>query len=270
MSAVLAIALLSFKEGLRQRVLYGVMLAAVILMSGGVLVSGFFLRDVAKVILDFCLATVTLGGLTIPFFIAIHMLARDIERRTVFTLLSRPISRVQYVIGKFTGLLLLTGLIMLLLSVCLGLALQGGEFLFGQRFFVQVSWLSIASALFLSWLSIMILNAFAVLWSTLTTSSFLATLLTLFSYVIGHFVDDVVRFLQANTSGVVVSWSIRTTVEVAQYLFPNLAAFDLKQAAAHGMAIPVVDVAILLAYACAYIAVLLALASMFFNKRDLV
>lgn len=144
MNAIFAVAMLSFKEGLRQRVLYGVILAALLLMTGGVLASGFFLRDVAKVILDFCLATVTLGGLTIPFFIAIHMLARDIERRTVFTLLSRPISRAQYIIGKFSGLLLLTGLIMVLLSICLWLSLQGGEFLFGKRFFVRfhgaVSW----------------------------------------------------------------------------------------------------------------------------------
>lgn len=269
MNAVFAVAMLSFKEGLRQRVLYGVILAALLLMTGGVLASGFFLRDVAKVILDFCLATVTLGGLTIPFFIAIHMLARDIERRTVFTLLSRPISRAQYIIGKFTGLLLLTGLIMVLLSVCLWLSLQGGEFLFGKRFFVQVSWWSIVAALFASWLSVMMLNGFAVLWSTVTTSSFLATLLTLFTYVIGHFVDDVMRFLQSNVSGVVVSRSIRVTVDVAQYLFPNLAAFDIKQAAAHGMVIPVVDMVFLFAYAAAYITGLLALAGIFFSRRDL-
>jgi ABC-type transport system involved in multi-copper enzyme maturation permease subunit len=134
---------------------------------------------------------------------------------------------------------------------------------------VRVSWPGIVAALFASWLSVMMLNGFAVLWSTVTTSSFLATLLTLFSYVIGHFVDDVVRFLQTNVSGVAVSRSIRVTVDVAQYLFPNLAAFDVKQAAAHGMAIPVMDIVILFAYACAYITVLLALAGLFFNRRDL-
>lgn len=68
MKNVFAVALLSFKEGVQHRVLYGVLISALLLMSFAVLVSGFFLRDVAKVILDFCMATVTLGGLTIPFF----------------------------------------------------------------------------------------------------------------------------------------------------------------------------------------------------------
>lgn len=269
MHSIVAVALLSFKEGVRHRVLYGVLIAALFMMSFAVLVSGFFLRDVAKVILDFCMATVTMGGLTIPFFLAINLLSKDIERRTIFTILSRPISRGQYLIGKFFGLLLLTGLIMLLLSAGIWIALQCGEFLFGARFFVQVSWLSIALALFLSWLSVLILNAIVVLWSTVTTSSFLATLLTLFSYVIGHFVDDVVRFLQVKTTAVDISESIRMTVDMAQYVFPNLAAFDLKSAAAHGMTIPFADVAILFAYACAYITVLLSLSTLFLNRRDL-
>jgi len=269
MKAIISIALLSLKEGLKQRVLYGVVLAAILMMCTGVLASGFFLRDVSKVILDFCLATVTLGGLTIPLFLAIHMFARDLERRTVFTLLSRPISRGQYLLGKFSGLLLLTGLIMFFLTVGVYLSLECGEFLFGKRFFVTVSWSSIFVALFLSFLSVMILNALAVFWSTLTTSSFLATLLTIFSYVIGHFVDDVVRFLQANTTGVDISSSIKQTVEVAQYIFPNLAAFDVKSAAAHGMTIPTLDAIFLTIYACIYSCLLLMLATAVFKHRDL-
>ena len=269
MIGIFAVAMLSFKEGLRNRVLYGVLLAATLMMSCAVLASGFFLRDISKVLLDFCMATVTLGGLTIPFFLAINLLAKDIERRTIFTLLSRPISRGQYLIGKFFGLLLLTGLITVLLTGGVWLSLQGGEFLFGSRFFVQVSWLSIASALFLSWLSVLILNAFVVLWSTVTTSSFLATLLTVFSYVIGHFIDDVVRFLQVKVTMVEISDSVRVTVDIAKYLFPNLAAFDLKSVAAHGTLIPFTDILILTAYACVYITVLLTLSTLFFNRRDL-
>ncbi|SEA64793.1 ABC-type transport system involved in multi-copper enzyme maturation, permease component [Desulfuromusa kysingii] len=269
MRGVYAVALLSFKEGLRHRVLYGVLLAALLLMGCTVLVSGFFLRDISKVILDFCMATVTLGGLTIPFFLAIHLLAKDIERRTIFTLLTRPISRGQYLIGKFFGLFLITGLIMLLLTGGVWLCLWGGEFLFGSRFFVTVSWVSIVAALFLSWLSVLILNAFVVLWSTVTTSSFLATLLTLFSYVIGHSIDDVVRFLQVEVTMIKISDSIRMTVDVVKYLFPNLAAFDLKSAAAHGLSIPFTDVLILTTYATAYIVVLLVLSTLFFNRRDL-
>ena len=115
----------------------------------------------------------------------------------------------------------------------------------------------------------MILNALAVFWSTLTTSSFLATLLTVFSYVIGHFVDDVVRFLQVNTTGVEISSSIKQVVEIAKYSFPNLAAFDVKSVAAHGMVIPLADVVFLTFYAGIYCSLLLTLATIFFRRRDL-
>jgi len=269
MRGMVAVALLSFKEGLRHRVLYGVLLSALLLMSCAVLASGFFLRDISKVVLDFCMATVTLGGLTIPFFLAINLLAKDIERRTIFTLLSRPISRGQYLVGKFFGLLLLTGLIMALLTIGVWVSIMGGEYLFGARYFIRVGWFSIFAALFLSWLSVLILNGFVVLWSTVTTSSFLATLLTLFSYVIGQFIDDVVRFLQVKVTLEEISQSVRMTVDVVKYLFPNLAAFDFKSVAAHGLVIPMADVYTLTAYATVYISVLLLLATFFFKRRDL-
>lgn len=157
---------------------------------------------------------------------------------------------------------------MFLLSCGVWLSLKSGEVLFGARFFEQVSWMSIVSALFLSWLSVLILNAFAVLWSTVTTSSFLATLLTVFSYVIGHSIDDVVRFLQVKVTLVEISKSIRMTVDFSKYLFPNLAAFDLKSLAAHGLPVLFNDVLMLTLYSFFYICFLLAISTYFLNRRD--
>ncbi|MBN2644314.1 MAG: ABC transporter permease subunit [Desulfuromonadaceae bacterium] len=265
---VSAIALLAFKEAIKQRVIYGLLIFAVLILWVAVLVSGFFLRDISKVMLDFCLAMVTVGGLTIPFFVAIHILAKDIERKTIFTLLTRSISRGQYVLGKFAGLSLLAAVVMLLLSGCAWVAMRGGIWLWGERFFAHVSWPDIAFALFLSFLSVLVLNAIAIFWSTLTTSSFLATLLTISSYIIGQLVDDVVRFITSDISAFEVTPAISGTVHVVKFLFPNLAAFDVKQAAAHGMTIPFHDVTLLTIYACAYIFVVLFLATSFFVKRD--
>jgi hypothetical protein len=157
---------------------------------------------------------------------------------------------------------------MLLLGGLTWCAIQGGEFLFGARFFSTVSWLDVSLAIFLSFLSISILNAIAVFWSTLTTSSFLTTLLVLCSYVVGHFVDDVVRFIKANVSGVDIVPSIKYTIALVKYLFPNLAAFDVKQAAAHGLSVPMTDVLVLSGYACVYIMFLLTVSTYLFNKRD--
>lgn len=68
MKNITAVSLISFKEGLRNRVLYGVVLMALIMMVFAILISGFFMRDISKVMLDFCLATVNIGGLLVPFF----------------------------------------------------------------------------------------------------------------------------------------------------------------------------------------------------------
>lgn len=268
MRNIMAIAFLAFKEGIRQRVVYGVAVAAIVVMAFSVLLCGFFLRDISKVLLDFCLATVTLGGLTVPFFVAIHMLSRDIEKRTIFTLLSRPISRGDYIVGKFAGLSSLSACIMLLLGGFSWLAVQGGTFLFGGRFFSTISWFDISLALFLSLLSVLLLNATVVFWSTVTTSSFLTTLLTISTYVVGNLIDDVVRFLKSNISGMEISQSIYRAVDVVKYLFPNLSAFDVKQQAAHGLAIDISDVSVLCGYACAYTLFLLTASTLIFSRRE--
>jgi ABC-type transport system involved in multi-copper enzyme maturation permease subunit len=122
----------------------------------------------------------------------------------------------------------------------------------------------------MSYLGIMMLNALVVLWCSITTSPFLATLLTLATYIIGQSIDDVVRFLALKIPGVDISQSVQVAVDVAQYLFPNLAAFDLKLQAAHGLLIPASDIAFLVVYALAYSAAVLSVSVAAFSRRDLV
>jgi ABC-type transport system involved in multi-copper enzyme maturation permease subunit len=262
--------LISFKEGLRQRILYGVVIFALLMMMFAVLISGLFLRDISKIVLDFCLSAVNLGGLLVPFFLAIHLLAKDIERKTIFSILSRPISRGQYIIGKFGGLLLLTGSAMLVLTVAALFAVWGAEIVYGSRFFATFSICSLLTCVWISYMGVMLLNAMVVLWCSITTSPFLATLLTIFTYIIGETIDDVVRFLSVKTPGVEITKSVQYAVDIVQYLFPNLSAFDVKLQAAHGLMIPAGDVVLLGIYALAYIGIVLSISVAVFARRDLV
>lgn len=270
MNSICAIALLSYKEGLKHRVLYGMVLFALILMAFAVLISGLFLRDISKVILDLCLSAVNVGGLLIPFFLAVHLLARDIEKRTIFTILSKPVSRSTYIVGKYFGIVLLTGTVMAILAGVTFLAVWSGQLVYGDRFFAEFSLQAVMLSLALSFVGLMVLNALVVLWCSITTSAFLATILTLFTYVIGHTIDDVVRFLsaEASRSGAQIADTVRHSVRFAQYLFPNLSAFDIKLQAAHGIVIPTGDAAFLVIYGIAYIAALLSLSVIIFSRRD--
>lgn len=270
MNNIIAISLISFKEGLRHRVLYGVVIFSILLMAFSVLFSGLFMRDISKVILDLCLSAVNVGGLLIPFFLAVNLLAKDIERRTIFTILARPISRSQYIVGKYFGIVLLTGAVMAILSGATFVSVGIGKLMYGEIFFAGFSIGAVLTGIALSFLGMMVLNALVVLWCSVTTSAFIATLLTLFTYLIGQTIDDVVRFLAVELSrtGAEISTSVRYAVKIAQYLFPNLAAFDVKLQAAHGILIPFNDIAFLTFYGTAYIISVLSISLLIFNRRD--
>jgi ABC-type transport system involved in multi-copper enzyme maturation permease subunit len=269
MKKLVAIALISLKEGLRNRVLYGIVLVAVFMMVFAILISGFFMRDISKVMLDLCLATVNVGGLLVPFFLAIHLLARDIERRTVFTILSRAISRNEYLLGKFGGLFMLTAIIMALLTVFTLLTIWGGKMIYASYFFTSFSISSVLLSVWLSFCGIMMLNSLVVLWCSMTTSSFLATLLTISTYLIGQSADDIINFIKTEGNTLQISETVKMTINIVQYLFPNLAAFDYKMQAARGAVIPLNEVLLLTGYSTAYQTVILIIAMAFFRRREL-
>jgi ABC-type transport system involved in multi-copper enzyme maturation permease subunit len=269
MKKLVAISLISLKEGLRNRVLYGIVTVALCMMVFAILISGFFMRDISKVMLDLCLATVNVGGLLVPFFLGIHLLARDIERRTVVTILARAISRGEYLLGKFGGLLLLTAVIMALLTVFTLLTVWGGKMVYTSYFFTSFSLSSVLLSVWLSFCGIMMLNSLVVLWCSVTTSSFLATLLTISSYLIGQSADDIINFIKAEGSELQISEAVQMTVNIVQYLFPNLAAFDYKMQAARGAVISLHEVMLLTGYSFAYQTVVLIVAIAFFRRREL-
>lgn len=267
---ITAISGLTFKEGIRQRLLYGVLVFALLIIIFAVLVSGLFMRDISKIILDFCLMAVSLGGLLIPFFLAINLLSKDIERKTIYTILSRQVSRGEYILGKYLGLILLSALVVSILTIASLVAVYVGKYIYGDFFFRSFSLYPVFTASFFIWISSSVLTSLVTLWCAVTTSSFLATLLTLFTYIIGQTIDDVVRFVGVETAGVEISQSIRYAVTAAQYVFPNLAVFDLKLQAAHNLIMPFNELFMMLMYGMIYSAVALSLAILIFRKRDLV
>ncbi|MDD2464681.1 MAG: ABC transporter permease subunit [Desulfobulbus sp.] len=263
------LAIITLKEGLRQRILYGVLIVSLLLILFGVLISGLFMRDTLKILLDICLSAVSIGGLLVPFFLSINLLAGDIEKRTIYTLLSRNISRNQYIIGKFLGLALLTGIIMALLTAATLLAVLLASFIYPAHVFAHFSALPILISSCLAFLGIQVLNSAVFLWCSVTTSSFLATLLTMSTYIIGHSVEDVVRFISLEVKGVEIALTTELTARFALYAFPNLAAFDLKQQAAHSLPISLQETWILVVYGVAYSTLMLILAAFFLRRRDL-
>jgi len=269
MHTVFAIAVITFKEGIRHRVLFGALVLAAFLLFFSVLASGLFMRDGLKVLLDICLSSVSIGGLLVPFFLTIDLLARDIETRTIYTILARSVSRSDYILGKFLGLAILTAAIMAIFTLTTFVSIWLASTLYPSHFLENLAFIPILLSVLSSFMSVLVLTSTVILWCSLTTSSFLATLLTLSTYAIGHSAEDMVRFISAKISGVAISPIIEQIVNITMYVFPNLATFDLKQQAAYGIVISGSHLLFLGVYTTGYSALMLILAITALSKRDL-
>lgn len=269
MNTIWAISLITYKEGLRHRVLTGITISALLVIFFSIFLSGLFMRDVLKTLLDICLSAISLGGLLVPFFLTINLFSGDLERRTIYTILAKPVPRYSYILGKFFGLSLLCLSIMAILTIAALLAVIVSRSIYRVEYFQTFSVFPILLSSITAYLGVIVMNSCVVLWCCITTSSFLATLLSISTYIIGQSVEDIVRFISLQSSGVEITPAIAFTTKITLYVFPNLAAFDYKHIATHGSRFPFDQLTYLVPYAFSYISCILLLASFLFNRRDL-
>ena len=107
MNAIWGLAYITFKEGIKNRAIFGIFIMVVLMLAAVVTLTNLFMRDIVKVAADLSLATISFSGLLMTLFIGTNLLAKDIDKRTIYMVISRPVSRAQYLIGKFLGLFLL-------------------------------------------------------------------------------------------------------------------------------------------------------------------
>lgn len=240
-----------------------------LLIMFAILLCGIFMRDLLKILLDICLSAISVGGLLVPFLFAINQFAGDIEKKTIYTVLCRPVSRASYITGRFLGFTLLSGTIIAILTGATLMSVYGARLVYPANIFTHFSLQAILLSSFAAFLGIQILNSTVLFWCSVTTSSFLATLLTFSTYLIGHTLEDLIRFMNTQSSQVYIAPITKNIINITQYIFPNLAAFDLKQQAAHGLSIAAQEFTFLCAYCILYCSIMLMSSIFFFKKRDL-
>ncbi|MGE4345211.1 MAG: ABC transporter permease [Geoalkalibacter sp.] len=268
MTSVWALAVITFKEGIRTRALYGITLLALILLAANFLVSGLIMQDVGKVAVDMALSTVSFAGLLVVFFIGINLLAKDLERKTIYIVMARPISRSQYIFGKFFGL----GLLIVTTVLVLGAFAIASIFLIKLTYplyFDRFAWSPVFLAIIFSLFSLLLLTSLCVLFSSFCTSSFVVLILTIVSYIIGQSLGDVKALLEAPQSlGIDVSPVTLKVLNISYYLFPNLSFFDLKIQAAHNLPISMDYLFWISVYGIFYSGLAISLAAFIFDKKE--
>lgn len=251
MNPILALAKNTFRETIRDKILYTIAFFAVLLILSSKLVAGISAGEEAKTTLDFGLGMIHIFGVLITLFIGTQMIAREMEGNMIMILLSKPVSRLQFILGKFLGL----GSILLLLTT-----LMGTLFFFLVPF--HFSFLIVFAGMYIEFLLLLALALFF--------SAFLSPLLAMFSslliWIIGNITDDFYAFvLHAQER---ISPFFYGVGSGSYHLLPNFSRLNLKNEFTYGLDISNGDIAIIFVSSIAYIIFLLVVAVEIFKKKE--
>jgi ABC-type transport system involved in multi-copper enzyme maturation permease subunit len=243
----------TFRETVRERVLYNLVFFAVIMTLSGLLLGELSIRQDEKIIKDIGLAAMELFGTLIAIFIGVGLVAKEIERRSLHALLAKPLSREEFFLGKFAGLGVTLLVNVLLMSAGLALTLLAT----GRG--VDAGLLA---AVYPIYLGLLLVVALAVTFSTLT-STVMAAVFTIGLVVAGRF-SDVIRNIQ-DVRPDVPTW----LTSLLYYALPNFRNFDFKDRVAHGDPVALATLGWVTAYAAAYIGLVLLAGLFAFRSREL-
>jgi len=246
----------TFREAVRDRVLYNLVLFALLLLAVTPMVGKVSIGIERIVLVNLGLAAITTFGVLIAIFIGIGLVSKEIDKRTLYTVLSRPVRRWEFILGKYVGLVGTLVVNTGLMTVALLAAL-----FYVDRSFTHADLILLAS-LVLIILEFCIVVAIALLFSSFTTPAFSA-LFAFSLFVVGSFADDLRTF--ARSAEGFTRW-IGLSLS---YLIPNFAELNTASSAAHG--VPLSHSLYLwdVAYAITYSVAALAAAMLLFERRDL-
>jgi ABC-type transport system involved in multi-copper enzyme maturation permease subunit len=266
MRVVGSIAINVFRESVRDKVLYNLVFFAVLLIAASYVLGQLTAGQDIKIIKDLGLAAMSAFGLFIAVFIGIGLVSKEVQRRSIYSLLSKPIRRQEFIIGKYLGLVLTLLVNLAIMTVAFYAVLAymawsaGGWFL--PTWEGPAMDPGLLKAIAMIFLQLMIVTAIALVFSTFS-SPMLAAALTFGLYVVGHFNADLKNF-----SNVVDSKPLIYLAKAMYYLLPNLAVFDIKADVVHAQPVPTGLLLWNASYAVVYIAALLVAGMLIFLRRD--
>jgi ABC-type transport system involved in multi-copper enzyme maturation permease subunit len=266
MTPTLRIAVNVFRESVRDKVLYNLVLFAVLMIGASYLVGQLTAGQDLKIIKDLGLSATAIFGLFIAVFIGIGLVSKEVERRSIYSLLSKPIHRYQIVLGKFFGLVLTLAVNLTVMAVAIyaviGLMLALGDSTLAAAADARPLDPALVKAVGMIFVELSLVTAIALFLSTFSTP-IVAAALTFGIYIVGHFSSDLRNFRD-----VVDSPAAASLANALYWVLPNLAQFDIKADVVHGQHVSLGYLAMAAGYGGVYIAMLLTLSMLIFSRRD--
>lgn len=253
-NSIRAIALNTFREAIRDRILYTLLLFALLMIMGSVLLGNLSIGGELKIVEDMGLASISIFGMLIAIFIGVGLISKEMERKTIYTILTKPVSRHLFIFAKFLGL----ALVLLFEVLIMALGLLALVFVLAHS--IE---LVLLKAIFLIYLELLLVTAIAILFSCFSSSPALSGLFCLGFYAVGHLSTDI-KALGEKSTGLLV----RLICEGTYYLLPNLGNFNIKSQVVFNLPIPNLYLVYCVSYALLYIVIILFISMAIFSGKD--
>jgi ABC-type transport system involved in multi-copper enzyme maturation permease subunit len=245
----------TFKEAVRDRILYLLLFFAALSIIVSRILALLTVGDRVKIIKDVGLASISLFGALMAILIGTGLVYKEIEKRTIFTLISKPMRRYEFLLGKFFGLVLTLFVMLLLMSVI---------FLALVFFHTQtIEWKLLLAVLYI-FIELILITAVAILFSSFSTP-ILSSLFSLCFYLIGHFSWSLETLIKKIPAGL-----FKVLAEIVYTVLPDLENFNYKTEVVHGLHIPAQALLYSAAYGIVYTVFIMALAVLVFRRRDFI
>ena len=250
-----AIAGITFKEAKRDRILYLLFFFA----AGAILASRVLailtVGDRVKIIKDVGLASISIFGVLMAVLIGTSLVYKEIDKKTIFTLLSKPLHRAEFILGKFFGLVLT------LFVMTLGMSLIFLVIVYLHTF--RIEWTMLVAIAYI-FLELVLITAVAILFSSFSTP-ILSSIFSLSFYLIGHLSWGLEVLIKKMGAG-----AARTAAQFLYVFLPDLENFNFKTEVVHGLPIPAGIFVYSFLYGICYTAFILGLAILIFRRRDFI
>jgi ABC-type transport system involved in multi-copper enzyme maturation permease subunit len=260
-AAVMAIARNTFREAARNKVLYSLLFFALLLIVSALALGELSLNEEVRMTRDLGLFGIDLFSVLIAIFVGVNLLYKELDLKTVYTILPKPIARWQFVLGKWLGMLItlalqiaVMGIVLAAVTVAQGAPLDA----------------AIPKAIWLLFVNVVVVTSVAILFSSFS-SPFLSGFFSLGVFVVGRSVPDI-RMVTARLGG-----SVGRAIDLVSYAVPNLHLFypsgaivGARQVSIHGQFVGADYLASVTAYGVGYSLLVLGLAIWIFRRRDFV
>jgi Cu-processing system permease protein len=267
MKKIGAIIRATFVGGVRDRTLFGIFILGLLLMLTVPIFSYFSMRQTTEVAAGYSLSVISLIGLLLTVFMGGNLISRDIDRKGIHTVVTLPISRTQYMIGKFLALALLLAVSLMILYFLAGIAIFWTALKYPPS--QPLNWQSYLLVMVFEYIMLLVISGVSILLNSFATSTFLPMALTIAVYCIGQSTALVKDYLDKAPQIEQPSQVVAFLARASYYLFPNLSAFDLKEVFVYSLPVGFQYRMMVLLYGLFYLTVVMGMATFFFERRDL-